>query len=252
MPMTEADWLACAEPGNLLPFLRRQLGPRATDRKLLLFACACWRSVAHLLADPRPRAAVEAVEQSLDGRGGIEQLNAALAGAEAAAGQAAADSTAYASRAATFAAVAAGRRTPYRYDAYDAACDTFNAVANASAYAAYEAANRASAAWGTAEWDGHRRQCGLLRDILGNPFRPAPPLPPAVLAWNDGTVRRLAQGAYDDRRLPAGTLDTARLAILADALLDAGCEDEELIRHCRSAGPHVRGCWAVDVILGKS
>jgi hypothetical protein len=93
--------------------------------------------------------------------------------------------------------------------------------------------------------------CGLLRCVFGNPFRPSPPLTPAVLAWNDGTVRRIAEGAYEERQLPAGTLDTARLAILADALLDAGCNDEELIAHCRSAGPHYRGCWAVDLILGK-
>jgi hypothetical protein len=64
-------------------------------------------------------------------------------------------------------------------------------------------------------------------------------------------VRRIAEGVYEERRMPEGTLDTARLAILADALLDAGCEDEALIQHCRSEGPHVRGCWAVDLILGK-
>jgi hypothetical protein len=56
---------------------------------------------------------------------------------------------------------------------------------------------------------------------------------------------------YQERQLPGDTLVTARLAILADALLDAGCDDEELIAHCRSAGPHVRGCWAVDFILAK-
>jgi hypothetical protein len=93
---------------------------------------------------------------------------------------------------------------------------------------------------------------GLLRDILGNPFRPSPPLLPAVLAWNDRTISRLAQAIYDERKLPEGTLDNSRLAILADALLDAGCDDEALIQHCRSEGPHVRGCWAVDLILAKS
>jgi hypothetical protein len=94
-------------------------------------------------------------------------------------------------------------------------------------------------------------QVQLLHDIFGNPFHPPPPLPPAVLAWNDGTVRRIAQGIYDERLLPEGTLDTARLAILADALLDAGCDDDALIQHCREPGPHVRGCWAIDLILGK-
>jgi hypothetical protein len=91
-----------------------------------------------------------------------------------------------------------------------------------------------------------------FRDIIGNPFRHSPPLPPAVLVWNDGTVRRIAEGIYEDRNMPEGTLDTGRLAILADALLDAGCEDEPLMEHCRSAGPHVRGCWAIGLILGKS
>jgi hypothetical protein len=91
----------------------------------------------------------------------------------------------------------------------------------------------------------------LLRCIFGNPFRPSPPLPATVLAWNDGTVRRIAEGIYEQRRMPDGTLDSGRLAILADALLDAGCGDEDLIQHFRSEGPHVRGCWAVDLILGE-
>jgi hypothetical protein len=102
-------------------------------------------------------------------------------------------------------------------------------------------------------WDIEKHSgVNLLRDIFGSLFRPSPPLPPAVLAWNDGTVRRIAEGIYEDRQLPAGTLDTSRLAILADALLDAGCDDEALIAHCRSEGPHIRGCWAVDLILGMA
>jgi hypothetical protein len=51
--------------------------------------------------------------------------------------------------------------------------------------------------------------------------------------------------------MPEGTLDTTRLAVLADCLLDAGCDDEKLIGHCREPGIHVRGCWAVDAILRK-
>jgi hypothetical protein len=97
-----------------------------------------------------------------------------------------------------------------------------------------------------------KAQAALVRDIFGNPFRPSPTLPPAILAWNDRTILRLAQAIYDERQMPEGTFDTSRLAVLGDALLDAGCDDEELIRHCRSEGPHVRGCWAVDLILGKS
>jgi hypothetical protein len=94
---------------------------------------------------------------------------------------------------------------------------------------------------GTAEAAG---QAVLLRELFGNPFRPSPPLPHSVLGWNDGTVRRIAVGIYEDHAFD-------RLPVLADALLDAGCDEEELIRHFRSAGPHVRGCWALDRILGK-
>jgi hypothetical protein len=61
----------------------------------------------------------------------------------------------------------------------------------------------------------------------------------------------MAEAIYEERKMSEGTLDTARLAILADALLDAGCDSEDLIQHCRQPGPHVRGCWAIDLILGK-
>jgi hypothetical protein len=96
-----------------------------------------------------------------------------------------------------------------------------------------------------------RRSALLLRDIFGNPFRPSPPLPAAILVWNDGTIRRLAEGIYEERQMPEGRLDTARLAVLADALEEAGCDNAEILSHCRGPGPHVRGCWALDLILGK-
>ena len=66
----------------------------------------------------------------------------------------------------------------------------------------------------------------------------------AVLAWNDGTVRRIAWGIYEQRAF-------GRLPILHDALLDAGCDDEALLEHLRGEGPHVRGCWALDTLLGR-
>jgi hypothetical protein len=65
-------------------------------------------------------------------------------------------------------------------------------------------------------------------------------------------VRRLAEGAYEQRDLSAGTLDPARVAVLADALEEAGCADADLLRHLRGPRPHVRGCWALDFILAKS
>jgi hypothetical protein len=91
----------------------------------------------------------------------------------------------------------------------------------------------------------------LLRDIFGNPFRP-PVLDPSWLTWRDGLVVKMARDAHDDRLLPGGTLDNSRLAVLADALEDAGCGDEDILRHCRRPGEHVRGCWVIDLLLGKA
>jgi hypothetical protein len=64
------------------------------------------------------------------------------------------------------------------------------------------------------------------------------------LNWNDGTVVKLAEGIYNDRAFD-------RLPVLADALEDAGCTEAEILAHCRSGGEHVRGCWVLDLILGK-
>lgn len=90
----------------------------------------------------------------------------------------------------------------------------------------------------------------LLRDIFGNPFRPVT-LDRAWLAWNGHTIPKLAQTIYDERDLPSGHLDAGRLAILADALEEAGCSNVDILSHCRSPAPHVRGCWVVDLLLGK-
>ena len=62
----------------------------------------------------------------------------------------------------------------------------------------------------------------------------------------------MAQAIYDERELPSGHLDAARLAVLADMLEEAGCTDPELLGHLRGPGPHVLGCWALDAVLGKS
>jgi len=82
--------------------------------------------------------------------------------------------------------------------------------------------------------------CQLLRDIFGNPFRPVTLDP----RWLTSTVLDLARTIYNQRVWE-------RMPILADALMDAGCDDAEILNHCRSAGPHVLGCWVVDLILGK-
>jgi hypothetical protein len=224
--MTEAEWLACTDPTPMLEFLRG----RASDRKLRLFACACARAFWYLLVDERSQSAVVTAERFADGQASQEELEAS-----------------------SLAASAVHMRVHHHFDraAEAAALATYEEISGEAPECVVEIA-----IWNTlgprirdTAYLNHQeiermKTMKWLHDIIGNPFRPSPPLPPAVLAWNDGTVPRIAEGIYQERQLPAGTLDNACLAILSDALLDAGCDNEELIRHCRSAGPHVRGCWA--------
>jgi hypothetical protein len=108
-----------------------------------------------------------------------------------------------------------------------------------------------SSAWAVSNAE-RTAQSHFLRDIFGLlPFRPVR-LEPAWLEWNGDTVKKLAQAAYEERHLPGGALDNGRLAVLADALEEAGCADEDVLLHLRQQGAvHVRGCWVVDLVLGK-
>jgi len=84
-------------------------------------------------------------------------------------------------------------------------------------------------------------QSSLFRDIFPNPFQPVAFDP----AWFTSTVVAIAHGTYDSR-------DFSPMPILADALQDAGCDNADILTHCRGDGPHVRGCWVIDAILGKA
>jgi hypothetical protein len=85
-----------------------------------------------------------------------------------------------------------------------------------------------------------KRLVSVCRDIFGNPFRQV-----AVESdWLTSNVVALARQMYEGR-------DFAAMPILADALQDAGCDNDDILTHCRGDGPHVRGCWVVDLILGK-
>lgn len=321
--MTESEWLASDDPQAMLRWLRYETGngmadgppmsfPRLTDRKLRLFACACARQVWHLLTDPRSRKAVEVAERFADGEATAEELDAVRATAWDAVVDAATD----AAWAAAWTAVVDAARDAVRDAAWAAAGD---------------------AAWAAAGGAANLSQAALLRDIVGNPWRPTPDLwdksapigaygavegLPAFYSkapWLTPQVVSLAQAAYDERVVPCGrcggnglvldlndfdtdarteescdrchgtgiiddgTLDPIRLAILADALEEAGCDNEPLLRHlrgwwpcrtcdgegchgeymqnvCENCGgtgwarlytPHVRGCWALDLILGR-
>jgi hypothetical protein len=218
--MTEQEWLACADPTPMMEFLRG----KASDRKLRLFACAFGRAVRDSQHQLGP-STVAVVERYADGLASDQDL---------------------ASERRRW-ACSPEERGPVAPSAYDGAWEAVDSLTR------YERVWRHDPdSYSCISADAVlKRSALLLRDIFGNPFRPSPPLPAAMLAWNDGTIRRLAEGIYEERQMPERTLDTARLAVLADSLEEAGSDNAEILSHCRGPGPHVRGCWVVDLLLGK-
>jgi hypothetical protein len=220
--MNEAEWRACTEPQKMLEVLRTS--DNLSERKARLFDVGCCRRIWSLLDQIGSRA-VEVAERYADGlasaveRSGAENL--AWWGA---------DGLNYEEEHIRAAAWAA-------HEAVEGEDSVQTAVLAARA-AGCE--------------DEPVGQCVLLRDIFGNPFRLPPSLAPSVLRWHDGIVVRVASAIYESRELPSGHLDLARLAVLADSLEDAGCTDAHLLTHLRGEGPHVRGCWVIDLLLGKS
>jgi hypothetical protein len=228
--MTEAEWLASQDPGPMLVFL----GRKADSRKLRLFAVACVRRLSRLLDDERSRRALDVAEQFADrGKKGPPsrkelrqtELEAWRVGHALNGGP---DSA--------------------RYNAAEAATE-------AAAYNAVGAARRSAEhitlgvfpVPGLRQTEERAAQASLLLCVFGNPWRPTTPDP----AWLTPAVTSLAAAAYNERTLPAATLEVARLAVLADALEEAGCTEQALLDHLRLPGPHVRGCWAVDLLLAE-
>jgi hypothetical protein len=226
--MTEAEWLGCDDPLEMLDCLHGR-GP-VSDRKERLFACVCCRRIWHLLKDRRSREAVEAAESYVDGCLDGIALDRSAAEADGAVGGISLES-----EAAEYAATAAARAASWEH---------MGGTAEPAAVAVALAQSPEN--WLPAKWDEQVAQCDLLHDIFGNPFRPLPSLPASVLAWNDGCVVKLARAMYEGREFTQ-----ERMGVLADALEDAGCADAALLEHLRGPGPHVRGCWAVDLFLGK-
>jgi hypothetical protein len=235
-------------------FLARRAG---TAARLRLFAVACVRRVWDRLADERSRAAVALAERLADGLCDREEPQAlavpeeevrqALAAAEAAAREGggawradapATEAAMHAARAALWCLTGDADRS-----AEHAVCAVACTVPRAP---------RASRGWATAFLAAARKerraQKALLDELFRDPFAPPPSLDPACLTV---TVAALARAARAERVLPAGTLERDRLAVLADALEEAGCADRAILDHLRGPGPHVPGCWALGAVLGR-
>jgi hypothetical protein len=231
--MNETEWLMATEPGPMLRFLQH----RGSPRKLRLFAFACCRRIWDLLPDGACREVVLVAEQYADGQASRQDLVEARRAAR----------SVIATKAATR-VVAEVASITYR-NAFTAAQGAANLAAVLTV--PLSTSQTLYHLWVKVLLGEKQHHPSLLRDIFGNPFRPPHDLDTDWLTWNDGTVKRLAQAAYEERALPEGTLEVARLAVLADALTDAGCDDADLLDHLRGPGPHVRGCFVVDLLTGR-
>jgi hypothetical protein len=220
--VTEQEWLAGADPESMLAFLRE----RASARKFRLFACACCHRIRPLMGDERSWRAVLAAEAFADGR--VPE-------------QAFEDARWEATKVLDLMEV--GTTALYAAEAACSACwDDFPTDGEEAFGAAQGAAGHCRRAAGLVGPPAveFALQASLGRCVFGNPFRPVA-LDPSCLT---PTVAALAAQMYETR-------DFSAMPVLADALQEAGCEDEQILGHCRGDGAHVRGCWVVDLVLGE-
>jgi hypothetical protein len=209
--VTEAEWNACTDPQPMLEFLQG----KASDRKLWLIAVGYCRSIWRLMNDPRSRRGVEVAEQVADGyvtRTELEQVSQE--------------------------ATTAWRE--HRDVASAAACQaSFIKGVDDRSWLEWIASSASDTVAPEIGRNRHAR-VHVLHEVFGNPFRPTT----LDQAWLTGSVVSLAQAIYTDRAFD-------RLPVLADALEDAGCTNQDILDHCRQPGEHCRGCWVVDLLLGK-
>ena len=215
--MTEEQWLACENLRWLLSIPDELKSVRKS--RLALCACARGQTFWPLLASRSSRRVVEVGEAFADGATDKKALRLAQSGASAATGRG--------PRSSDHVAAELARVIGYQ--------DSW--LLRYGVHYFVNVAARVHLAL----------PARLAQDTHANPFRPVN----FDAACLTATVVALAQAAYDERALPSGHLDPARLAVLSDALEEAGCVDAEVLDHLRSSGPHVRGCWALDLLLGK-
>jgi hypothetical protein len=239
--MTQQEWLSYTNPWDMIDFIGN-----TANRKLRLFACACCRQAWNGFVPPVVIRAVTAAEAFADGALSADTLarvrewvveHVAEANREdARAG------TGYLSRI-FHACLSVCSGAPVAELAQDAA--------HSAAFAAADVPFREPATGRTRTPPGPDQrppelaaeralQADLFRDVFGNPFQSSE----MQLEWFTVDVLALARGIYADRAFD-------RMPILADALQDAGCDDEDVLAHCREPREHVRGCWVVDLLLGK-
>ncbi|MCI0459326.1 MAG: hypothetical protein L0Z62_20445 [Gemmataceae bacterium] len=255
--MIEREWLE----GSDVQGMAFHAAERASDRKARLLVCGFCRQRWEWFEDPRSRRAVEVAERFADGQASREEL---------------ADAHREASDARVPTLAHVWETLPPRMGmTAEELRNAFDGIQLVHQHAYHQAWEKkpAQGLWAgmaeavtRADWHPLGRQLAgrvantaarlpelagesvpavpLLWDLFGNPFRPVF-LDRAWLTWAGGTVVHMARLIYEERRFDD-------LALLGDALEEAGCTDRDVLAHCRGEGLHVRGCWVLDLILGKS
>ena len=228
--MTEEEWQTCTDLYRLLEFLR----DKASDRKFRLFAVACHRRLWHRFEDERTRRAIELAERMADEAVDANQWKQVH------------DAAYSAWQEAWSASLAAQQKAPRGTPEVERLVwvDHFTGEGWVALEDGWEAAYSATGVdWDDELADEPRHQLALLHDIMGNPFEPVA-VDPSWRSWNNGAVVSVAHAIYQQRAFD-------HLPTLGDALQEAGCSNSDILAHCRTPSEHARGCWVVDLVLGK-
>jgi hypothetical protein len=220
--MTEEEWLTATDPGPLLEFLRY----KTSERKRRLTGCGLAQST---WLDRQCRAAIPDIERYADGE--VEESLMAGRRKELHSLRGRVPRTSEEVLAITLLIWAAGQRT-----------GEYDLMSHVGFDSLHDHPNQPQTRSFNPSFAGRTKyhQAGILRDIFGNPFRPVAADP----SWLTSTVVALAHAIYAERAFD-------RMPVLADALEESGCDHPDVLAHCRCDGPHVRGCWVVDSVLGK-
>lgn len=239
--MRESEWLTCRDTDPMLRLLQRRKR-RPSARKQRLFACACCRRIWASL-DGCCRRAVETAERYADDQVSRAELNHC----HDAAMNAHRPRESKLQQLQRHARLTLDSHDPVliakrAWDAVEGACRPAAALPGKTTLGAAQCAMLVRGETDALD-EELAAQADILRDLVGDPFGGEGAVEPCWLAWNDGVVARLARGIYEEHAFE-------RMPVLGDALPEAGCRDEAVLEHCRSAIVHHRGCWVVDRLLG--
>jgi hypothetical protein len=240
--MTEEEWKVCPFGNSLI----RQVRAFNNARKLRLLGVACCRILWPQLTDQRSKAAVEVAERFADQQAGSEEMWAAKSQAEWAWAGIRDESSIWGWRfwaAKVVLVVADDGRDWEGWTPWILADTVLQYIVKKHLW------SDDREAMSVEEIQASMAQFArIVREIIPTPTGILPPIPND---WLTPTITNLAQTIYVERQLPSGLFDNQRLTVLADALEEAGCDNADILGHLRGGGDHVRGCWAVDLVLGK-